>query len=273
MTANATPNPNASPFTPSSLTAAGALMQPGRFPPLPASVAPLAAVNQAQLHVRLTIQHRDISAFDGDPGNGKTTAATLATANSDGVDWRYCVPPQRASTKGMMLALYEVVFGYRSNLAERLAQDALVRRLIEGDLGLVVDEVHHVGVVGMQQLRHLWDMTCIQDRPFPMLIVGCKVRETLSRATEVQERVARWTRFDTVHHPADLATLMAHLHPRLAATTPATIARLNTRFRGSIRGWHQFAKHIDSLPGTATHPTAPLSKDDVRELQTVLGMV
>ncbi len=263
---------NTTPFTPTITTAAGGLMQPGRFPPLPNSVAPLAAVNQAQLHVRLTIQHRDISAFDGDPGNGKTTAATLATANSDGVDWRYCVPPQRATTKGMMLALYEVVFGYRSNLAERLAQDALVRRLIEGDIGLVVDEVHHVGVVGMQQLRHLWDMTCVQNRPFPMLIVGCNVRETLSRAPEVHGRIARWTRFDTVHHPADLTTLMAHLHPRLEASTPTRIDNLNKRFGGSIRAWHQFAKHIDALPGTTTHPTSALTQAEVRELQTVLGM-
>lgn len=79
-------------------------------------------------------------------------------------------------------------------------------------------------------------------------------------------------RFDTVHHPKDLATLMEHLHPRLAATSEPTIARLNQRLAGSIRGWHQFAKHIDGLPSTRENPKAALTKEEVHEMQNVLGM-
>lgn len=199
----------------------------GQFPPLPDQVAPLLAVTQSNTATRLTVDFRDIACFSGEPGTGKTTAVSLATSRVGGVNWKYCVPPQKATTKGAMLALYESVFGWTGPQNEREATDALVRRLAEGDLGVVIDEVHHVGLLGMQQYRHVWDRTCVFDRPFPMLLVGCNVPETLARADEVRTRIARWVLFDFIQHPDDLATLTRELHPRLAATSEKTLARIN----------------------------------------------
>lgn len=245
----------------------------GMFPPVPAHVANLLAVTQSQTATRMSVDFRDIACFDGEPGTGKTTAATLATQQVGGVDWKYCIPPQRSTPKSAMLALYESVFGWCGPLTEREATDALARRLSEGDLGVVIDEVHHVGLLGMQQYRHLWDRACIYHQPFPMLFVGCNVRETLARADEVRTRIARWVLFDYIQHPDDLATLTHELHPRLAVTSETTLTLINENITGgNIRAWYQFAKHIDYLPSTAAKGKPKrLAGEDVRLLQNLMG--
>lgn len=245
----------------------------GMFPAPPDTVANLLSVTQSLTATRLTVDFRDISCFDGESGTGKTTAVTLATQQVGGVNWKYCIPPQRATTKGAMLALYEAIFGWCGPLGEREAIAALVSRLSEGDLGVVIDEVHHVGLLGMQQYRHLWDRACIQGEPFPMLFVGCNVREILARAVEVQGRIARWVLFDYIQHPEDLVTLTRELHPRLAVTSQKVLARINENITdGNIRAWYQFAKHIDYLPSsTGKGMPKPITSEDVRLLQNLLG--
>lgn len=244
----------------------------GQFPPAPATVANLLAVTQSVTATRLTVDLRDVSCFNGEPGTGKTTAVTLATQQVGGVEWKYCVPPQRATTKGAVLALYEAVFGWCGPLGEREATAALIRRLSEGDLGVVIDEVHHVGLLGMQPYRHMYDRACVHGEPFPMLFVGCNVRETLARAAEVRGRIARWVLFDHIQHPDDLATLAQEVHPRLAVTTQTVLERINDNITdGNIRAWYQFAKHIDYLPTTVRGTPKPITGDDVRRLQTLMG--
>jgi hypothetical protein len=243
----------------------------GKFPPPPEQVAPLRALAQARTATSMAAAFRDITCFSGQPGPGKTTSVTLATRDVDDVTWRYCVPPQRATTKGAMLALYEAVFGWNGPQNEREATDALVRRLAEGDLGVVIDEVHHVGLLGMQQYRHVWDRACILDQAFPMLLVGCDVPATLERADEVRTRIARWVLFDFIQNPEDLKTLTHELHPRLAATSAPALARINDNITdGNIRAWAQFAKHIDFLASTTGRARA-LTGEDVRLLQTMMG--
>ncbi|MDN4161129.1 ATP-binding protein [Nocardioides abyssi] len=254
----------------------------GQFPPLPDHVAPLLTITQATTAVRMTMDFRDIACFTGAPGTGKTTAVTQAVARAvadeaagaPAVKWRYCVPPQRATPKGAMLALYESIFGWTGPLNEREATDAVVRRLAEGDLGVVIDEVHHVGLLGMQQYRHVWDRACIYEQAFPMLLVGCDVRQTLAGADEVRTRIARWVMFDHIQHPDDLAILAGDLHPRLAATSERSLTKINTDITGgNIRAWFQFAKHIDYLPSTDPARPTRLTGEDVRHLRRALGVL
>lgn len=173
-----------------------------------------------------------------------------------------------------MLALYEAIFGWGGPNNEREATDAVVHRLAEGDIGVVIDEVHHVGLLGMQQYRHVWDRSCVYERPFPMLLVGCDVRETLARASEVRQRIARWVLFDLVQHPDDLKALAAELHPRLAVTPDGVLKTINEKItKGNIRDWYQFAKHIDYLPSSAAPKPTKIAGEDVRRLRNMLGML
>jgi hypothetical protein len=168
----------------------------------------------------------------------------------------------------------EGVFQHKAPPGERAASNLLLDRLIDGDIGLIADEVDHVGLPGMQQLRHLWDRAAGQGGSFPLLIVGCGVYQTLENADEVRSRVARWVSFDRVDDPADAAIIAAALHPRLAASNPPVIERINERVAGfSIRSWEQFAEHIDYLSSTDPAAKKPkgLTGDDVRQIRTMMG--
>lgn len=245
-----------------------AVLKPGKFPDLPTTVATLPTVQHAAIAAAKAVEFRDITCFYGDTGTGKTTAVTYATTHADGVEWRYCVPPQKTNTKGMMLAVYEAVFRVASPKTERDAENAVMHRMAEGDLGLVVDEVHHIGAVGMQKLRNIADQAATYGHPFPMIFVGCDVPSVLAAAREVRGRVARWVPFGYLHDDEDLLDYVTALHPRLAATPINTLRDINERIVDrELRGWHHFAKEIINQPGK---PKA-LTATEIRHIRIGLG--
>lgn len=217
---------------------------------LPASIGQTSTLQRATMAFKIMEAERDISCFDGQPGTGKTTAATFCSKNST-VDWRYFVLPLQANPRGITAAVYSAVFNREAKGTERQMSSVLKRRLADGDIGLIADEVHHCGVTGAQQLRYLWDDACTQGRPFPLLLIGADVRAQLSKAEEVRSRIARWVHFDVVASMTDLRAIADALHPRLAATPDDVLNRMNDRItRRSLRNWHQIAKHIKYLPDT-----------------------
>lgn len=245
----------------------------GGLPKLPSTVAETPTVVDALNVFTIMEAERDISCFDGLPGTGKTTAAGFAASRSEKVDWRYCMLPQRATPRAIAEALYVAVFQHKPPAGERLATDLLLDRLVSGDIGLIADEVHHVGLAGMQQLRHLWDKAADEGEQFPLLLVGCGVHQTLEQAAEVRTRIARWVNFDRIADPDSVAAIASSLHPRLAVTSQDVLDRINERIAGyNIRGWHQFAKHIDWATGDSSKGTKPkpLTGADVRKVRSLM---
>jgi hypothetical protein len=247
----------------------------GALPPLPDSVGQTFTLQQAVTAFRIMDDLGDISCFDGPAGTGKTTACSYAAAQSSR-SWRYCVLPLSARPKELIATVYEAVFQRSARGTERLMSSELTDRLSEQDIGLIADEVHHVGLPGAQQLRYLWDAAARHGTPFPLLLVGCNVRQELNKAEEVRGRVARWVSFDVISDLKDVQAIAAALHPRLAATDLKVITGLNDRVaRQSIRAWHQIAKHIRYLPSTdpSAKKAAGLTRDDARLLRAFLGDV
>ena len=217
---------------------------------------------------------RDISCFETcPPGTGKTTASAIAAAQSNRT-WRYCILPMVARPRDVTATIYTAVFERPAKGTERQMSDALRERLSDGDMGIVADEVHNVGLTGAQQLRYLWDGTAIYGTPFPLLLVGCAVRVELLKAEEVLSRVARWVNFGVVTDLHDAKAIASAQHPRLAATSDKIIEGMNNRIaRRSIRNWTQIGKHVAYLP--STDPTGKkvtgLTAADVRLLRSMLG--
>ena len=249
------------------------LSRAGALPPVPSHVAQTLAVQQATNAVLIMDTLQDITCFDGPAGTGKTTACAYAATRSSRT-WRYCILPLRAHPRDLTATVYEAVFQRQARGTERAMTTMLVERLSEGDIGLIADEVHHVGLAGAQQLRYLWDHAARHDSPFPLLLIGCDVEQELAKADEVRSRIARWVRFDLVTDLEDVRAIAAALHPRLAATKPDVIEKMNERVaRRSIRQWHQVAKHIQFLPTTEANgkKVTGLTREDILGLRTLLG--
>ena len=246
------------------------LSQSGSLPPLPTNVGTTLTLQRATTAFKIMDELQDITCFDGPAGTGKTTACAYAAAQSPR-RWRYCILPLRANPRDLTATVYEAVFQRPGRGTERQMTSTLIERLCEGNIGLIADEMHHVGLAGAQQLRYLWDGAVRLGAPFPLLLVGCDVRRELDRAEEVRGRVARWVSFDLIADPEDVRAIASAQHPRLAATDPKVIEKMNERVaRRSIRAWQQIGKHVPFLPTTDTKSTG-LSRDDVRLLRELLG--
>lgn len=253
---------------------ASAIVKAGHLPVTPTSVGETSTLRRARLAFRIMDSENDISCFDGPAGTGKTTAASVAAAQSNRA-WRYCTLPLRGNPREITATIYEAVTGRAARGTEREMRAALIERLSDGTIGIIADEVHHVGLPGAQQLRHLWDACGVLGRPFPLLLVGCGVRVELARAEEVRTRVARWVDFDLVTEPEDVVALATALHPRLAATSEKVLVGINERVaRRSIRTWSQIAKHIDYLPSSDPNAKKPssIAATDVHQLRDLLGV-
>lgn len=253
---------------------ASALVKAGNLPVTPNTVGETATFKRALLAFKIMDSENDITCFDGPAGTGKTTAASVAAAQSSRT-WVYCMLPLRGIPKEITATVYEAVTGRAARGTEREMRAAVVDRLSDGTMGLIADEVHHVGLPGAQQLRHVWDACSMLGRPFPLLLVGCGARIELARAEEVRTRVARWVDFDLITEPEDVVALAAALHPRLAATQEKILVGINDRVaRRSVRTWSQIAKHIKYLPTTNPHSNKPASitATDVHTLRDLVGM-
>jgi hypothetical protein len=241
---------------------------------VPSAIGRTEPLERAAMAFRLMEAERDISCFDGPPGSGKTTAAAVA-ANESALSWRYCVLPLRANPREITAAVYTAVFNRDADGTERQMSTVLRKRLMDGDIGIIADEIHHCGVTGAQQLRYLWDGASISGSPFPLLLIGANVREQLSKAEEVRSRVARWVRFDQITDPDDIRAIATALHPRLGACSDEVLARINDVItRRSIRNWHQIGKHVKHLPDSQkdTKNPKPLTATEIKYLRDLTGV-
>lgn len=159
------------------------LSRAGILPPLPGNVGQTFALQKAVAAFRIMDAELDITCFDGPAGTGKTTACSYAAAESRRT-WRYCILPLRTNPKNLTAKVYEAVFQRSARGTERQMTNMLVDRLCEGGIGLIADEIHHVGLAGAQQLRYLWDQAARQSAPFPMLLVGATYGANWRRPTK-----------------------------------------------------------------------------------------
>jgi hypothetical protein len=247
---------------------------PSRHPLIPACFVRTEEVDDAELKVRLTVLHGDITGFEGQPGMGKTTTCAWATSQQDlDADWRYCVLPLKGNAKAVMDKVYTAVTGRPGRGTAREMEIAIIERLTHSNIGLIVDEVHHCGPDGLQQLRFLHDDIITRTgRGFPLIVCGVDVYATTTKTPELRGRVARSVRFSALDTPDRVMNFAKELHPRLAKTSPSLIERLDTQLgKGERRGWTNIAKHIPHLPTTVNTPEKALSRDDVEQLLALMG--
>lgn len=243
----------------------------GMLPTIPENWAITSTVEDALFAFRITDDRADIACFDGQAGAGKTTTASWAARQSPR-DWRYCTLPLNGNRKDLLSVVYRAVFRIEQVPDADRMHLRLVDRLARGDIGIIADEAHHLGLRGIQHLRYLWDAVVHLDARFPMLLVGCDVEPAIESATEVRRRIRRWVHFDQVLSDETAMVIAATMHPRLAVTDSKLIERMNKRLAGAtIGGWENIAMHIDYLPDSnTTGKPKPLTVKDAARISRIL---
>ncbi|MCW2605420.1 MAG: ATP-binding protein [Frankiales bacterium] len=251
-----------------------ATVAPSSLPPLPRTIVRTPDFRRGQLVCRLATRLGTIGTLGGPSGAGKTTTV-VAYLKEHGVVHVYVQLPQNARVRDVIARIWEALTGHPSGkMRQRDMENDLVLLLADGGTCVVADEVHNVGVVGMQALRYLHDRVVAHrnrglgpDSPeaggFPLLLVGSNVAQAIASTEELDTRAGLGYEFEAV--PKDRVVAVARqLHPVLAATSERTIEVLDNRYcKGNLRRWSNIVKNLQELrdEGDASGLTTQQAKD------------
>lgn len=244
------------------------------LPPLPPVVVRTTDLRRGQMVCSLTIRQGGIGTLGGPSGAGKSTTVA-AYLREHGTAYAYVQLPQNARVRGVIALVWEALTGHPSDgIKQRDLENDLVGLLSEQGTCVIADEVHNVGVLGMQALRYLHDRVVAERNRglgpgaseqggFPLLLVGTDVAQAIRGAEELDTRAGLHHEFETI--PKDLVVVVVRqMDPRLAATQARTLEVLNARYcKGNLRRWRNLLKNITDLraPGDQTGITVEEAKD------------
>jgi len=250
------------------------------LPPLPRQVVKTSDYRRGQFVCRIAIGTGAIGTISGPSGSGKTTTVVSFLRENDTRNV-YVQLPQRARVRDVIAKLWEGMVGLPSGKRrQREMENDLVDLLTDGKTCIVADEIHNVGIVGMQALRYLHDRVVAHRNHglgpdaeevggFPLLLVGMNVTLALAEADELQTRAGLGYEFSTV--PQDkVAEVAGGMHPSLAASTPARLLLLDGRYcKGNLRRWRNVIRNLTELreKGDVTG----ISDEEVKDLLTLAG--
>lgn len=242
-----------------------------RFGQFPEPLTPLANTLTMDLAISAVGKARDtglMAALHGPSGSGKTAAAVHACEQVGG-DWVYVQAPYRGGVKDVIAAWYTAVVGRTLTGTARRASDELVHALWERQVGLVIDETHYAGTVGIQAIRYVHDQTAATYRyRFPIVLIGAELDAVLASSGGEMTRRAPWRVAFQPLNEHDLANVLPTMHPRFEGIDPRLVTVVNKRYAHGLPGrWANFALAADTTPGNE-----PFSRADVADALLYLGV-
>jgi hypothetical protein len=204
-----------------------------------------------------------IVTFDGPSGTGKTTTTTVAATESR-IRFVYTKLRHGARTKETAEALFTALHPHES-LGRRKERELIsdcADALMPGNVGVIADEVHRIGLPGMLLLCSVWDSVKNETgRGFPLFLVGCKVHSAIATVEELDTRVLTRANF----HPLpteDVLPVVQAMSDRCAATPVGRLEQVDKLWaRGNLRKWRTFIS-LTSLD--ATKAEDPVTVEEIR---------
>ena len=188
---------------------------------------------------------RDIAAFTGDPGLGKTFAVHY-WATHQSLPWVWLDMPPKPSPKEVVVRLTRALQGScDSRAATYDLVDDLCGLLAEEPRVVIIDEAQNLSREGLSQLRYLHDRAASQ---FALLFVGATGCAKVLRAhPELHSRVARWVHFEPLRG-AELLEALREFHPLLAHADHRLLTQIDERYaKGVFRRWARLLEIAEPL--------------------------
>lgn len=226
---------------------------PGAVPPgLGTGYVETRSHRRATVAAGLSTKMQEIAAFGGPPGTGKSTAVA-ELARRSGRDFVFAQFPQNARISDVNALLYEALTGHHVLAEEKIRQSDMRRYLVDTlsatQTGVIIDEVHILGVKGMQVLRTLHDQVKNRRKDrlgFPLWLVGVDVIAAAASADELADRIFT----DAEFAPLTGGELLAVLHDldaRLQQTPDDVILLLDKTASGNLRRWNAILRVATAL--------------------------
>ena len=233
--------------TPTPTGGSGIQLAIATVPPLGWIATPTGARMLAQL--TLAINANSIAAMDGAPGLGKTSLAheLHRRVQASGRLATNVHLPEKASEKDIYTLVTTAINGHCREAPARVLREQLVSALSGSNRVLLLDEAHRVGTGGLQLLRHLWDRG---NRSWAMILIGQTVRQALSGAAELQDRVPLVLDFQPMGG-VDVLAAVHQFGPLFEPADDETIRRVDRAYcHGRWRPWNDVRERAIALaPG------------------------
>jgi len=198
---------------------------------------------------------RGIATFSGKSGTGKTTTA-VSQAQAAPMRFVYMQLRHRAGTRDVAQSLYESLHPQDDEGMTRTREREFIRgctdTLLAGNIGVVADEVHYIGVPGMILLAQIWEsVRMATGKGFPLFLVGSKVNAAIASAPELDTRVAARANFYPLRSP-DLLKAVKAMDARCQATPDDRLLQVDRLWgRGRLRYWRTFMATVNLDPAKA----------------------
>lgn len=227
---------------------------PGGLPILDAAPVSTPWFDRGKVQAATAVKLGGIATFSGESGTGKTTTA-VSHAKTSPMRFVYMQLRHRAGTRDVAEALHKALLPNQSRtprMRERLFIEECADTLMTGNLGVIADEVHYIGVPGMILLAQIWEsVRMTTGQGFPLFLVGSEVNGAIASAPELDTRVAARANFYPLHGQVLLDTVKA-MDGRCAATPDERLKQVNKLWgRGYLRYWRTFVRTVNLDPSRA----------------------
>lgn len=204
-------------------------------------------VDEATLRLDLVSADRQVALIDGPCGTGKTTTVEWY-ADQSGQPAPVVMMPPTIRGADALRHIGRRVCGHEMTDGPVAMQEEVIEALTDSGGLLIVDEVQNLGAQGIAMLRYLHDRTRRHGRhAFSLVLVGYGVGKVIAKRPELASRVLSSLYFA----PLRGGQLTDYLHqrdPRLAASVPAALVKLNSTYAGGLlRRWEHVLRAVDAL--------------------------
>lgn len=203
-----------------------------------------------------------IAFFDGPPGTGKTTAATVVANLTQRPVAKVTLPYRPAPLDVLRLVIQQLTGSKGSGTKSEMEEECAALLTGWGGL-LIIDEVQNAGTAGIQTLRYLHDRSGCS---FALLLVGWRALQTVQHHPDLESRIIAKVAFQPLTGDA-LINYLHQIDDRYAATPVSVLRRVNDKYAsGNLRHWDFLARALDALGFTG-----PLDNDTADQVLSYMN--